>query len=240
MTGPPDMGEVVLWTIDLDRTAPDASILTAQERARGDAFRFDSDRRRFLAGRTARRVILAGAMGRAPADLVFLEGGGAKPRLSKASADLDFSFSRSGGRALLAVSIGCAIGVDVEAIAETGDLELVVDAHFAPVERHHLNSLSGPDRLEAFYRLWTAKEAAVKATGEGIVGDLKKVAFTIGDQMSIADEPSRLLKLVPLADARTSRPAGEAVSLRMDWSGPVAACVLTARAIKTISLRALQ
>jgi len=74
----------------------------------------------------------------------------------------DFNISHSGDWVLCVIGAERKVGVDVE---QTGEfLEEVVD-RFSQSEVSYIRERSGGDRVEAFYRIWTAKEAYLKADG---------------------------------------------------------------------------
>ena len=111
-------GEVHAWCVDLDAAGADggaeATGLSADERARAARFHFARDRVRFLRGRAALRHLLAGYAGLEARALVFAQGAHGKPALP--GTGLEFNLSHSGGCAVLAVTRGRRVGVDVERI----------------------------------------------------------------------------------------------------------------------------
>lgn len=158
-------GDIQCWLIALDRPADDA-LLSADERARADRFHFDHDRRRFVAGRVARRMVLARYLGRSAAALRFEETEYGRPFID--GAPVNFNMSRSQDWALLAVSTGDVIGVDLEAIKNEEDLSSVAKDNFSSVELAALSVLQGEAWTKGFYNCWTRKEAVVKAIGAGL------------------------------------------------------------------------
>lgn len=169
MTPPPTSSEVHLWHARLDggeaALACDLPLLSPDERARADRFLFPQDRAAFAAARAWLRRILAGYLGRDPAGLRFGYGPDGKPHLA-GSPSLRFNLSHSGGRAALAVASGREVGIDIEAIRP-------VEPHiagrvFAAGEIRTWSALPPADRLAAFFRCWTRKEAYLKALGTGL------------------------------------------------------------------------
>src|SRR5690606_40514070 len=80
-------------------------------------------------------------------------------------------------RALIGVSRGGAIGVDIEVVSATPPYE-VASMTFAPSERQMLEA--APERAELFYRLWVRKEALAKAIGRGLSLNLRDIAVHDG------------------------------------------------------------
>jgi 4'-phosphopantetheinyl transferase len=101
---------VDIWQWRLDHGA--IELLSADERARAGQFMFDRDRRRYIAARARLRIILARYVGQAPAALQFHYGPHGKPALD----GISFNLSHSADLALLAVSRGTVVGVDIERV----------------------------------------------------------------------------------------------------------------------------
>lgn len=89
-------------------------------------------------------------------EVVLLPAG--KPVL-RDRTDVFFSLSHSGRYILCAVS-GAAVGADVQ---ERRDVRESMSRRFHPAERRWLESVAPRERQAAFFRLWTRKEAWVKA-----------------------------------------------------------------------------
>ncbi|MET9918736.1 4'-phosphopantetheinyl transferase superfamily protein [Streptomyces sp. NPDC006435] len=80
------------------------------------------------------------------------------------------SLSRTAGCGVFALAEGHAIGIDVEEVRPMRRTSLY-DSVLTDNERAHLLSLPpGPQRDTGFHRVWTRKEAVVKAAGLGLVG----------------------------------------------------------------------
>jgi 4'-phosphopantetheinyl transferase len=169
-------GAIHLWEIDLDHFIFN-DVLSEDERARAAKFRFDHDRKRFKSGRTALRLLLAGYLKANPEKIEFSYGPAGKPAVN--GATVSFNLAHSGPQALLAIAFGQQIGVDVELIRELPDLASLAQYSFSPGEFQRWQSLPEDQKVRAFYRCWTRKEAYLKAIGEGIAHRLQKfeVAF---------------------------------------------------------------
>lgn len=148
--------------------APAAAVLSADERARAARLRDAVHRERFVLAHAFLRRELAARIGTPPAAIAFDFGPAGKPQVK----GLEFSLSRSGELAALAVSSCQAVGVDIEQIRPI-DVELIAAHHFAL--REALALAASPEPLACFFRLWTRKEAVLKANGLGIVHSLAKL-----------------------------------------------------------------
>jgi 4'-phosphopantetheinyl transferase len=163
-------GEVHAWCIDLDGPYAGGRLetagLSADERARAARFHFERDRARFLRGRAALRHLLAGYAGLESGALIFTPGAHGKPALP--GTGLEFNLSHSGGCAVLAVTRGRRVGVDVERIQAERATSSLARRFFAPAEAAAVATAAPADRARTFFRCWTRKEAYVKARGEGL------------------------------------------------------------------------
>lgn len=187
-----DANAVHLWLLDTDRFteahAADAEqIISPGERER--AQKFIRGKETYIASRWLLRTTLARYTGVAPAAVAFARTAKGKPFL--AHSDIQFNLSHSGHWALLAVTRAELIGVDVEAVRTTRDLSGIAESYYHPQEFAQLQLLAGSERYDYFYRLWTLKEAFLKALGVGISAGLDKAAFELrepGIRVQIADE----------------------------------------------------
>jgi phosphopantetheinyl transferase len=173
---PADMGRPI-WRDVLEQTQ-----LGPAERAAHLALAAPERRRahrlwgRIAAKEAARRLGLSlGEPATYPADLAVVTEERGRPRLIRVQQPEDHSLPAISIAHANGVSVALAardpaarIGVDVESIADRPDgFEA---AAFAPGERAILSGWSGPARSEWIARFWSAKEAAVKATGTGLAG----------------------------------------------------------------------
>ena len=191
--------EVHVWRVDVgERAAIGAGALVTlseAERARATRFHFEADRRRFVAAHVALRGILASYLGAQPSSLVLGEGTHGKPSVDapEHGRSLRFSLSHSGEIALVAVSLGREVGVDVERVRPREDLAGFVARYFSPLERQALQRLLSVDRLRAFYETWALKEAYLKACGDGLLRELDAFDVTVGDAqprlLAVRDRP---------------------------------------------------
>jgi 4'-phosphopantetheinyl transferase len=162
---------VVLVLAPLDVGAERLSELlesfSPRERARYQSFAHEEHRSRWGAARGILREVLGRATGRAPAEIAFRYGAHGKPQIEGPR----FNISHSGGLALIALG-QAEVGVDVE-LPRRRRTDDIARRFFSPGEKERLFALDDEPRYEAFFRLWTCKEAFLKATGEGLSRSLR-------------------------------------------------------------------
>ena len=97
------VGEVHVFTADLDVAKPDETILSDDELARADRYRFDRDRRRFTAGRTVLRRLIATYLGTKTTEVEFVYGPFGRPDVSDPTLSFNLAEGVSLGEAVDAV-----------------------------------------------------------------------------------------------------------------------------------------
>ncbi len=148
-------------------------------------------------GRAPLLSILAGYLQTTPARVVLRTDTHGRPRLAAAHGDnLAFNWSHSGGRAVVAVARHLPrLGVDLEYVKPGRDGLAIARRYFAPQEQSLLATLPATARSRAFVRLWTAKEALLKAHGAGLAFGLDRAVF------DLAPDDPRIRQLDPVLGA---------------------------------------
>lgn len=172
------------------------ALLSEDERRRAEAFVRPRDARRFTVARGQLRRVLGLYTRVDPAELLFSYGEYEKPYLSPELSrdaalgvlDLHFNVSHSNDLALFAVARGREVGIDVEEVRLGLAWEQIAAGNFSPREFMELRQLPESQRLRAFFRCWTSKEAYVKARGEGLVHPLEEFDVSVRP-----DRPAALL-----------------------------------------------
>lgn len=79
------------------------------------------------------------------------------------------------------------IGVDVEQVRGNSDLDAIARRFFSGREQSELFALPEEERVAAFFRCWTRKEAYIKATGDGLSLPLSQfdVALAPGEKNAL-------------------------------------------------------
>ena len=187
---------VDVWLISLAQpSAADGSfadVLSSTERERAARFKFDKHRRPFVVAHAALRSILSQYLNTAPVDLPFVSGINGKPSLAPelSGSGLQFNLSHSHEMALLGVTRGREIGVDIEWIKEDYGFDEVAERFFTAKEVAELRALSIHLQRQAFFKCWTSKEAFLKAKGTGLSGKLDEVKITLSDEQRVRIDAS--------------------------------------------------
>lgn len=170
-----------------------ASALSDAELQSRDRIAADCDRARFEQRRAFRRFCGATALGTSQplSKIVFEETRNGRPYLPD-SPEFWFSFSSCRLGLLGAWSATHAIGVDLE--DQTRDLETTELARqfFSAAEAEAVQRADGAERLQTFYRLWTSKEAALKAIGEGLPYGLDTFEFELKPAPRVIRAPAHV------------------------------------------------
>ena len=168
------------------------SVLSHDELARADRFKFAEPRRRFIACRAALRQLLGSFLSQDATEIEFTYGLHGKPQLAANDPDLplEFSVSHSTDLALIAVCGGRRVGVDLEHHDAKVRIHKLAARFFSSRESVELASLPAADQFAGFYRGWTSKEAYLKATGFGLSFPLSQ--FTVAMNPT---EPARLIEV---------------------------------------------
>ena len=171
------VGRVNVFHVDLRpnavREAEALARLSDDERDRGRRFLHPGPRRRFALCRAALRAVLSDRLDCGSGDLAFRESRRGKPSalLRGRPAPISFNVSHGGNHGLVAVAPSGRLGVDVEERVSRIDPDGPIVDVFGPEERAELSAARGDDKLRLFFRLWTMKEALIKALGTGFAMD---------------------------------------------------------------------
>ena len=206
----PAQVDVHLFGLAETACEPLLPLLDAAERQRAARFRFARDRTRFIAAHAGLRMLLARYRGARPQDLQLAPGQGGKLRLAD-GPPLFFSLSRAGQMAAVAVSGDLEVGVDIEPVAEAPDCDELAHSICSRPEQEWIDGLPEPQRALALYRLWTIKEALVKAEGSGLSISPRDLSLNLAGPAPIVHPPT--WHAVPWFAVELDPPAGYAAAL---------------------------
>ena len=188
-------GAVHVWRAELDLEPVSlrrlGQNLSTDERVRAARFRFARDRERFVAARGLLREIVALYLNTAARQLRFGYSAHGKPFLAEVEhSNLRFNLSHSLGTMLVAVAYKRQVGVDVEHMRADLAVDEIAETVFSAQEKHALNCFDGEAKRIAFLRLWTRKEAYIKAGGWGMSLPPEHIDVSApADRAAVLDEP---------------------------------------------------
>jgi len=165
------------------------NLLAEHERAKQTRFHFAADRHRYLVTRVLVRTVLSRYASKDPRDWIFATNEFGRPYVanpSPAISGLSFNVSHTNGLILLGVTMGTALGVDVENVGVREPYTGIADRYFSPAEAADLHSLPKPQQHKRFFDIWTLKESYIKARGMGLAIPLDGFSFHFPSERSIA------------------------------------------------------
>lgn len=203
--GPPPSGVIEAWYAPLEalrpRAAHYAELLDPVEQDRAMRFRFDHDRERFTLGHGLLRSLLGRYLQRDGSLIRLARGPFGKPYLERKA--LRFNLSDTKDAVLIAFAMDLEIGADIETMARDVDHRAVSEHYFTAPEiqsiahAEHLPAEGASGGKRRFLELWTRKEAVLKASGVGIMDDLKALRV---------DAPHNTMTIAHEAFARMAAP----------------------------------
>jgi 4'-phosphopantetheinyl transferase len=187
-------GEAHLWFADPEEIGDPAllsqyvDLLSEEERAQYQRYRFEKDRRLHLVSHALARVALSRYAPVRPEEWTFAHNAHGKPRVAgpRVGRALRFNLAHTRGMVMCGVVREAEIGVDVEDMERKSDTQGIARRFFSAPERSALEALPEGERRDRFFSLWTLKEAYVKARGMGLSIPLNQFAFHFGEDGAVA------------------------------------------------------
>ncbi|MGL6074314.1 MAG: 4'-phosphopantetheinyl transferase family protein [Fimbriiglobus sp.] len=139
--------------------------LSPTEMARADQFKFETPRLQFLRCRSCLRLLLSLYLGEEPCEIQIQPNPVGKPELVDHA--LQFNLSHTADELVIAVS-DRVVGIDIEEAKPRDTMDDLVRRFFHRLEQEAYFETPEANRLEAFYRGWTGKEAVLKGIGIGL------------------------------------------------------------------------
>lgn len=180
-----ETNEIHIWSADL--AIPEAEVnekfalLSPDEGKRANRFRFPIHRQRFIAARSMLRKLISTYTRVRPEEIIFSYDLNGKPFLQFPDlTGIQFNLSHSDDVAVYAFTLAHAIGIDIEKI-EADYNEEVIERFFTPQENAALLNLPPEERPTGFYRIWSRKEAVIKAVGKGLSIPLSSFSVSVND-----------------------------------------------------------
>ena len=165
-----------------------STVLSVEEWRQAKRFTRPERRRQFIQIRSLVRQHLADYVGTQPQQLNILRTSAGKPYLAD-YPDVFFNLSHCQNNWVLVITTTGRIGVDIELIRPRNGMQALVKRCFSAAEQQSWNAMPEDEKQRRFYQYWTAKEAFVKAVGQGIALGLDKVQIAFTPQPQLLQIP---------------------------------------------------
>ncbi len=153
------------------------SSLSSDEQQRAQKFINEPLRTRFILARGLLRFLLSTYLQESPQRLQFAYTDKGKPYLP-AAAHLHFNLSHSQNQALYAIARH-PVGVDIECLRDQLRYEQLTRLVLSEQEQASWENRPPAERQRSFFRVWTRKEALLKAGGKGLAGNMRQLTVPL-------------------------------------------------------------
>ena len=189
--------QLVYADLNIHQNAENEALLwlDPMEVKRWKQYQAERSKREFSLCRAALRQLLCQHLKCNNAQLCFATEQHGKPyaAVDGKRVSTQFSVSHSDSHGLIMINDHARVGIDVETLKAQRDYDGIAKMIFSPDEYTEILSLTGQRKIDLFYRIWTFKEALVKAVGSGLSKSLTKVEipppFRHGRQKGMIEFP---------------------------------------------------
>ncbi|WP_405700413.1 4'-phosphopantetheinyl transferase superfamily protein [Streptomyces sp. NBC_01383] len=186
---------VRIWVVEAQSAEAEArSLLSPAELSRADELGGEQVRRTFVTSRAVQRALGARYLGMPEPEVGISracshcsDGGHGKPHFT-AAPELDFSVSHTGDLVVIAAATDTKVGLDVELVSRTMEIDEMVHILASEGERRGLATYRGESRRAALFRIWARKEATVKLTGHGLL-QVPFLTLSVDGPVARIDDP---------------------------------------------------
>jgi 4'-phosphopantetheinyl transferase len=184
--------EIHIWLVEFERFKHEESnlyqILSREEQEAAKNFYFAKDQYSYTIAHGTLRRILSQYLDTPADQICFGEENYGKPIIqSPAQPPLHFNLSHSGDRSLVAVA-HLPVGVDIEQIRPNLQYTMLSPHIMSPNEQKAFEQLPDSEKEMHFFRLWTRKEAYIKAIGKGLAHPLQKFTISFDEEPQLLED----------------------------------------------------
>lgn len=167
--------KIDVWKVDTknykSKVKKLVGMLSSDEINRVKNYYLDKDKTNFIVSRSILRTILSSYLQVQAQDIVFDYTPTLKPTLVlRHNNTIGFNVTHSKNLILYAIRHGGDIGIDVQYNQDISGFEKIAKRFYSPAENAQINLLPMEKQLSEFAKIWTTKEAFLKATSTGIIG----------------------------------------------------------------------
>ena len=159
--------------------------LSEEEAKRVERLRKINDKKQYVIGHIFLRILLSEYLKIPIRQISLFRDAHGKIKLEGNGGNISFNLSHSDEMVVLAFSQYKDLGVDIERINNIQDFLQIAKQYFRKEEYEYISKIDAESPLRKFYKVWTIKEAFVKATGEGLSRSLKTFSVETDSVISI-------------------------------------------------------
>jgi len=165
-------------------------LLSPAEKERSERFKHFKHRKNYIASHGFLHTVLGYYIDTPAIEIEFSHGEHGKPSIvtEQNPDNIQFNLSHSGSLAILAVCKNNQLGIDIECTNRKADWAGIARRFFTETEQKLFFQLEEDLQEDAFYKIWTRKEAHMKVTGQGL--SLAPTQFEI----SVPPEPAAFIQ----------------------------------------------
>ena len=185
--------KVFIYIADLSNCTQDIpkfwQCLSDEERKKAKKYYNSFLRDRYVIAHGILRYILSYYIDKPPKQINFVNNKYGKPFLK--NSDIQFNISHSHNLASYIVALNSIVGIDIELHKNILSIQDLSHLVFTPIEYKNFATKKDNEKLELFYKLWTKKEALIKANGQGLFYPMNTIeAFKLlpGEKIFLKNE----------------------------------------------------
>lgn len=162
--------------------------LSHDEKERANRLKIEIKRKQFIVSRSVLKLLMASCLSKNHDEIIIYYGKHDKPFIKDRinNEAIEFNISHSENRILIALTLDNSVGVDIEKVNKKVDHESLSKRFFSQQEYEYLNNPKLNNKIDAFYNIWSRKEAFIKAIGEGIAFGLD--TFSVSSNTELTNE----------------------------------------------------
>ncbi|KPJ96496.1 MAG: hypothetical protein AMJ53_00460 [Gammaproteobacteria bacterium SG8_11] len=173
------------------------SVIDQTEQTRAERFINPTHGDNFRLVRGTLRILLAAYLKQNAKDIHFDFNEHGKPLInpSQNPQALQFNVSHSHDMAAFVFTMQKPVGIDIEHIKPLNNISGLAQHVCHPKELDEFNAMEAHARQDAFFRLWTRKEAFIKAKGQGLSMGLRSIyiGFDMASAIQCVEYRGKLL-----------------------------------------------
>lgn len=164
--------------IDWDSLTGLKKLLSPTEQTLIPSFSHAPQKFEFIISKALLRNRLSFYLQQTPSEISIITEEKGRPKL-EVDSNLRFNVSHSKGLISCAFSNAPELGIDIENLTRNADYGSLASDVFSPKELQTLTSYSKTNQPEVFFKIWTLKEAYLKALGTGVVDQIKEITLEL-------------------------------------------------------------